>query len=284
MNPSDPGSILSSIQTLANQSATAVPVPTIPTLQYTAPSVGDLSSKYQEFLTRASNDPDIVNYYSQLLQQAQGDTTIAEQQLEQDYQTGVRNTMQNLSGSLKQLGATFQQTQQAQQDSLNKRGIGVTQNADGSLSYAGGGEAGSEVQQSNQQQALQQEAQQRSAQQTVQGAAQTLQKGITSAGENLANTAQGYQGQENTDIANRANTYMGLYNSQQAAAQQTALNNQEAQITGGNSSTGIYTGQNLTQANLPSQLFNANGTTNFNGVNYNVQNTGKGTRNISLAN
>lgn len=283
MQPSDPGSILSAIQTLANQSATAVPVPTIPTLQYTAPSVSDLSTQYQQFLSRAANDPDIVNYYSQLLQQAEGDTTVAEQQLEQDYQTGVRNTMSNLQGSLQQLGATFQQQNQQQQDSLNKRGIALTQNADGSLSYAGGGEAQSEVGQTNTQQALQQEAQQRSAQQTVQGAAQTLQKGITSAGQSLAQNVLSDQNSENTDIANRANTYMGLYNSQQAAAQQTALNNQEAQITGGTSSTGMYTGQNLTQANLPSQLFNANGLTTYNGVSYNVSNPGNGTRNISLA-
>jgi hypothetical protein len=229
MNPQDPGSILQAIQHLAGQVSTAIPAPTIPSLNYTAPNVSDLSSQFQQFLTRASNDPDIVNYYNQLLQQAEGDTTIAENFLEQDYQTGVRNTISNLQGSLKQLGLTNQQNQQAQQDSLNKRGIALTQGPNGQLSYAGGGEAATEVGQTQQQYALQQEAQKRSASQSVTSAASTLQKGITSAGQNLTQTAENLQNQKNTDIMNRANTYQGLYTAQQQAAAQAAAQNQQNQ-------------------------------------------------------
>ena len=283
MQPSDPGSILASIQTLVNQSATAVPVPTIPTLQYTAPSVGDLSSQYQQFLNRAASDPDIVNYYNQLLQTAEGNTQLAINYLNADYQTGVRNTMSNLNANLQQLTATNATTNQGQQDSLNKRGIATTQNADGSLSYAGGGEAGSEVGQTQSQQALQQEAQYRSANQTLQTAAQQNKESISTQNQNLTTQAQTLQGDMNTDVGNRANMYNSLYMGQQAAAQQTALNTEQANIQGGTSSTGIFTGNNLTQQQLPSQLFNANGNVSYNGQTYNVTNPGNGTRNISLA-
>lgn len=229
MNPQDPGSILQAINQLAGQVSTAIPAPTIPTLNYTAPNVSDLSSQFADFLKRASNDPDIVNYYNQLLQQAQGDTTIAENFLEQDYQTGVRNTIQNLQGSLQQLGLTNTQNQQSQQDSLNKRGIALTQGQNGQLDYAGGGEANTEVGQTQQQYALQQEAQQRSASQGVTGLSQTLQKGITSAGQSLTQTTENLQNQKNTDIMNRANTYQGLYTAQQQASATAASQNQQNQ-------------------------------------------------------
>lgn len=233
MQPTDNNSILQAIQQLANTSATQIPINAVPTLQYTAPNISDISSKYQEFLNRAAKDPDIVNYYNQLLNTAVGDTNLAEQYLESDYQTGVRNTLDNLHGSLAQLGFTNQQNQTSQQDSLNKRGIALTQGADGKLSYAGGGEAQTEVGNTNTQYALQQEAQKRSASQTVTNAAQTLQQGISKAGQSLAQTTQQYQGQQNTDIANRANTYMGLYNEQQqAAANAAAQKAQKAALAG----------------------------------------------------
>lgn len=231
MNPTpgvtDPNKVLQAVQQLAGQVSTAVPVPTIPSLNYTAPNVSDISSKYQDFLTRASKDPDIVNYYNQLLQQAQGDTTIAENFLETDYQTGVRNTLDNLHGSLQQLGLTFKSENQAQQDSLNKRGIALTQGQDGKLTYGGGGESASEIGDTQQSQQLRQEAEQRSASQTVTGLGQTLQKGITSAGQSLTQTAENLQNQKNTDVANRANTYMGLYQGQQAANAQSAAQKQQ---------------------------------------------------------
>lgn len=239
MQPTDTSSLVSAIQTLANQSAASVPTPTIPTFNYTAPSVSDLSSQYATFLTRASKDPDIVNYYNQLLQQAQGDTTIAENYLEQDYQTGTRNVITNLTGSLQQLGLKQTQDEQTQQDSLNKRGIALTQGQDGKLAYGGGGQANTEIGQTAQNYALQQEALERSSQQNITGLAQTLNKGISQQGQNLASTALTDQYNESNDIGNRAASYMGLYNSQQAAnnlaasnAQSQALNKTSAQASG----------------------------------------------------
>lgn len=235
MNPQlqDPNSIINALTTLSQNLATNIPQVTLPTLNVQLPSMNDLSSKYNEFLSRASNDPDIVNYYNQLLQQAQGDTQIAQQYLEQDYQTGTRNILDNLSGTLAQLGLTFTGEQQGLQNTLNQRGIGLTQDPSGKLTYAGGGEAGYELGQLNQSQQLRQEAEQRSAQQGVTSLSQNLQKQLTSQGQNLVQTAQNLQQQKQQQIAQRAGTYYGLYQNQQAA---NAYNQQQQQF---NQATGL---------------------------------------------
>lgn len=212
----NPNDILSSIQTLANQQAAAPPNVSLPSINLQLPNASDLDKKYQEFLNRASNDPDIVNYYNQLLQQAQGDTTIAQNFLENDYQTGTRNIMTNLNASLKSLGLTFGKEQDTLQNTLNQRGIALTQNPNSSkLTYAGGGEAGTEVGQLNESQQLRQEAEQRSAQQGVTGLGNTLQKGLTSTGQQLANTAQTLAGDKSAAIGSRAGQYYGIYQGQQ---------------------------------------------------------------------
>jgi hypothetical protein len=227
MQPQSQNDILQAIQTLAGQVGSSVPAPTIPTLGYTAPNTSDISAKYQEFLNRAAKDPDIVNYYNQILQQAQGDTNIAQGFLENDYQTGVRNTVENLQGSLKQLGLSFATENKQQEDTLNKRGIALTQDANGKLTYGGGGQSQDEIQQTREGQSLRQEAEKRSAQQSITGLANTLKKGISSTGQQLTQTAQNLQQQKNSDIANRAGTYMGLYSAQQAASANDAANKQQ---------------------------------------------------------
>ena len=246
MQPTSSDSILSAIQTLANQQSMAIPTPVVPSLNYTAPSNSDISSQFQQFLTQASNDPDIVNYYNQLLQQSEYDTTIAENYLEQDYQTGTRNTIQNLQGTLAQLGQTFQQENQQQQDTLNQRGIALTQGPNGQLTYGGGGEANTEIGQTQQSQALRQEAEQRRASQTVTGLSQSLQQGLTSAGESLTQNVENLQQEKNTDILNRANMYSGIYQGEQqtnANNAATAQSNQNLanQAKGTNSTAGTST-------------------------------------------
>lgn len=218
----DNNAILQAVQQLATGIGNSVAPTPVPTLQYTAPNVQDLSSQFQTFLTRASQDPDIVNYYNQLLKTAQGDTATAIGYLQDDYSTGVRNTITNLNTSLKSLSQTNKANQVSQQDSLNKRGIALTQGADGKLSYGGGGQAQSEIGQTQQNYALQQEAQQRSASQTVQAAGQQLKEGISGKQQALTQAAQGLQGQMNQDVGTRANTYMDLYNAKQAADEKAA--------------------------------------------------------------
>lgn len=228
----DPQTILNALGTLINQYAGNVPIPTLPSLQYTAPTVSDLSSQYQQFLNRAANDPDIVNYYQNLLNQAQGDTNIALNFLAQDYQTGVRNVQQNLAGTLAQEQLQSTQEQQQLQDTLNQRGIALTDMGGGKLQYAGGGQPAKELGQLNQTQQLRQEAENRSAQQQVTSLGLTYQKGQTSAGQSLQQEAQGLNQQEQQDIANRANQYYGLYQSGQASTLSNAQMNQQNQLAG----------------------------------------------------
>lgn len=233
MQPTALNSVLQAVESLATGLGNSVAPTSIPALQYTAPNVSDLSSQYQGFLTRAAKDPDIVNYYNQLLNTAQGDTNVAIGFLESDYQTGVRNAVQNLQGNLQNLAQSNQVNQVSQQDALNKRGIALTQNANGGEGYAGGGEAQTEVGNTQTQYALQQEAQQRSASQSVNQAASTLQKGTSQANQALTQQVQQYQGQYNTDVATRANTYQTLYDEQQAAAEKAAADKAAAQASQG---------------------------------------------------
>lgn len=242
MQPTDINSIISNLTSLGKNLQGTLPQVSLPSLNLQLPSASDLDSKYQEFLNRAANDPDIVNYYNQLLQQAQGDTQIAQNFLEQDYQTGVRNTIANTTAALQNLGLTFTGENQTQQDTLNKRGIALTEQPNGGngqpLQYAQQGEAGTEKGQLSQSQSLRQEAENRSAQQSITGAGQTLQKGLTSTGQQLTQTAENYAKQKQADVANRAGTYYGIYQTQQAAAANKAAQDQQNSILGGGGGAG----------------------------------------------
>lgn len=208
---------MDAINKLVGQYAGAIPLPQIQPLNFTAPNMGDISSKWQEFLNRASNDPDIVNYYNNLLKQAQGDTNLAVSMLEKNYQTKTRQTTENLQANLQNLGLTFGQEQNTLENNLNNRGIALTQNGQGGTTYAGGGQAATELGNLNESQQLRQEAEKRSASQFIENAGLTRQKGITSAGQQLQQYGQGLQQQKQTDILNRANTYYNAYQNQQYA-------------------------------------------------------------------
>lgn len=288
-NPQD---ILNAIQTLAGNYASNIPTPSIPSLNYTAPSASDLSTQYQQFLTRAANDPDIINYYNNLLNQAQGDTNLALNFLQQDYQTGVRQTQANLAGTLAQEQVQSTQEQNNLQDTLNKRGIGLTQGANGKLDYAGGGQSATELGQLNQSQQLRQEAEQRSASQNVENMGINLQKGVTSQGQGLQQYATNLSQQKQGDIANRANTYYGLYQGQQASnLTQAEMKQQDPSLTfptipaQSSPASNQFLPGTYTQNQLPSQLFNttSGSTINYNGTNYNVKDTGQGTRQLAYA-
>lgn len=229
MNPTlqNPNDIIQAISQLGSQLATSAPAVSVPSLNIQLPNVSDLDSKYTEFLNRASNDPDIVNYYNQLLQQAQGDTQIAQNFLENDYQTGVRNTVTNLTNTLQTLGLQNQAQNRTLQDTLNQRGIALTDMGQGkNPQYAQGGEAGYEVGQLSQQQALRQQAEQNSAKQNITGLGSKLQQGISDSGRQLTQVAQNLQQQKQQAIGNRASTYYSIYQDQQAAnlAKQQQIN------------------------------------------------------------
>lgn len=234
MNTSDPNSIINALSTLSNSlSNQPTPAISIPTLGFNAPTGNDINAQYQQFLNDAANDPNLINYYNQLLSYAQGDTNLAIQQLQTDYNTGVRQTTENLQNSLSQLGLTFTGEQNSLLDQLNQRGIALTQNPNGSLSYGGGGESQTELQNLNSSQALRQQAQQKSAQQSIENAGLSLNKGITSANEALQNQAISLQQSKQQDITNRANTNFQGWQNQQNFNAQMALQKQQMAMAGG---------------------------------------------------
>ena len=231
----NPNDILSAITSLAQTAGTPPPAVTLPAFNFTVPT--NLPQKYQEFLQQAANSPDIINYYQQLLDYTKGDLTLATQQLEQDYQTGVRQTKDVLGNTLKQIGLTFTGESNSMLDQLNKRGIALTQEgAKGPLTYAGGGQAATEVGQMQQSQQLRQEAEQRSAAQNIENQGLKLQQGLTSAGQTARNQVMGLQQQKQADIFQRANIPYQSYLTQQQIDAAKAAQSQSSSIGGGGSS------------------------------------------------
>lgn len=234
LNTLNPGlqtsqSIMDAINTLVGQYSNAIPLPSISNLNFTAPSVSDLSAKWQEFLDRAAKDPDIVTYYNNLLGQAKGDTTLAINFLEKDYQTGVRQNTDNLKATLQSLGLNFGQEQRGMQDILNQRGIALTDMGQGETQYAGGGLPKTELDTLNESQKLRQEAEQRSSGQKIETMGLSRQKGITSAGQQLQQYGSQLNQQKQSDILNRAQSYYNTYQNQQAAE---LANKQNQQLMG----------------------------------------------------
>ncbi len=239
-----------------------MPQVSIPALNFTVPT--DIPQKYQEFLARAAQDPDIIKYYSQLLDYAKGDLSLAQSQLEQGYQTGVRQTKDTLRGSLDQLGLMFGKEQQGLESNLNQRGIAMTDIGGGKVAYAAGGQPATELGQLNDSQRLRQEAEQRSASQNIQNAGLKLQSGLASAGQSARNQGLNYEYQQKQDIYNRAQIpYQNYLNNQFIDAQKALAKQQQ----GGSSGQADGDPKNMTQQHRQS-LWDASGKTGIAPVGY----------------
>lgn len=205
----------------------------------------------QGLMTSAWNT--LAPYYSQLLTEAQGDVNRAIQNLETDYQTGVRqtttqaqtdiqNTLDTLTGSLQQTAPGNQSDVNNLVDTLNKRGIALTQGANGKLDVAGGGQAATQMSNLTSQQALRNEALNRSAQQTIGTTQQTAGNTLT----NLANTQQqnietqtrGLQQTEEGLNTQRQQEALGMATAQQQSQEQAAQDAQNAKELSAQNGTG----------------------------------------------
>jgi hypothetical protein len=237
MNPnlSSIDQILKTIGVDITQGATNVAVPQVESLNLALPTYSDMDAQFKNFLNTASQDPGIVNYYNSLFQKAQGDYSTAVQYLEADYQTGVRQQVENTKANLASLGLTFTGESNTLADTLNKRGIALTQEQGGQPQYAAGGEAGTELTNLNNSQTLRQEAEQRSASQNIQNLGLKRQSGISSAGQQLAGNVQNIQGQETQAITNEAQNKYNTYQNQIAATAQQGQN--QANYGGGTTDT-----------------------------------------------
>lgn len=138
--------------------------PSIDWSQYQVPSM-------DTFIAQAQQDPSVLSYYQQLLDQAKGDVTEATSRLDEDYTKGLRREREdnarqvgysnaNIANTLATLGIQFNQESEGALDTLNKRGIAVTDNAAGgpTKNVATEGRAGFEMGQLGDSQKLRQEA------------------------------------------------------------------------------------------------------------------------------
>ena len=239
-NLQDPNSILQALNTITQQYSNNIPIPQLPSLNFQAPSGVDMNAKYKEFLDKAAQDPNIISYYNNLLQKAQGDANIAIGFLEEDYKTGVRQENDNLKATLQSLGLTFGQESKTEADTLNKRGIAMTQdpNNPGMTQYAGGGQAGTELGTLNTSQKLRQEAEARSSGQKVENMGLSRREAITSQGQKLYDTATNLASQKKTDVLNAAGTNYNIYQNQVQADETKKVNEQNLNASGGAPTSG----------------------------------------------
>lgn len=208
------------------------PQPTIPPLDYKPPSTAELQTQYDNFLKAAEKDPKIIDYYQGLLNLAQGDTTIATQFLNKDYETGTRQITDTLGNTLQQYGLAFKTESNNMLDQLNKRGIALTQDANGALKYAGGGQAATEYGQMRQSQQLRHEAASRTADQQKETLGITREKGLATTGQLLKEQQATIGKQEQIEAADEAQRKLQLSLQGEQSKLSEAETKQKQQQTG----------------------------------------------------
>lgn len=229
--------------------AVASPISTIlPASQLQALSIPDVS----KFVSDAFEK--LKPYYQKLLTEAQGDTNLAIKNLEDDYQTGIRNTQENLKvqtgqqtdnlqAALKSLGIQTQGETDTLMDSLNKRGVLTTENpVTGKLDVGTQGVGGYQMGQLRADQDLRKEAEQRTtaqnltnlgitAKQDTEKLATNQTRGTQTALQNYRNTAENYQQQAEQQAVQLGTTKEQQDNQAKLQSQLAATN--QAQFGGG---------------------------------------------------
>lgn len=202
-----------------------------------------INTSPSQFQTTSTNDlikqayEQLKPYYTKLLNDAQGDLNTALGYLQTDYQQGTRYAQQDLSTSLKQLGLQFPVEQQNLENSLNQRGIALTQQPGTSnTTYAGGGQPATELANLNEDQQLRSEAVQRTAQRTNTQLGQTYQRGVTNATRQSQIYGEGLGQQLESQALSRAGVTAGLQNQSNAANLQGQMFNASLSGGGGGSS------------------------------------------------
>lgn len=290
--------------TLSTIIGSAAPTPSVlnpmtPTIAFDPSNfnVPDLNS-YMQSAYQA-----LAPYYTQILQQAQGDyntamTMLNNQKSLSDYQANAESALsnyqlnQNTQAALQTLGLQFPQETNQLLDALNKRGIATTQQqpnqATSPLDVGKGGESGYEMSALTSDQQLRQEAVNRSAQQQQQNsaltlqekqqsAAQSLQSGTVAQQQSLRNTQQGAeQGIESGTLS------LAGQSAQSAIAKQQLQQQAQSNANQFGGSSGGFTGSNVLASKLPSQLASGSGNVSYNGQTYNVSSNPNGTKNVSI--
>lgn len=171
---------------------------------------------FNQLVKEAFSDPALVAYYDRLLKENQGDVNLAKQNLSYQYTTGSRYQQEDLATSMKQLGVQFPQETESLVDTLNKRGIALTQGNGGKLNVATEGRAGTEMSRLTEDQKLRQEAVQRTAQRGVEALGFQKKTGE----ESIAKGQRDYQEQLQQEREQKSLQMAGIKQTQQQMQQQ----------------------------------------------------------------
>jgi len=224
-------------------------IPEVPQVRSSAIQYNANDYKVPDFntiLKKIYESPEMVSYYTKLLNENNGDVALAKNRLgedralqlgrtNQDVGIGTGREQQDLSSALEVLGIQSGQETEGALDTLNKRGMALTDAPGGGLNVATEGRAGFEMDQLRLQQRLRQEAQQRTSDRAIMDIGI---KGTRSSQE----TEQGFaRGTQDADIGQR-NYRQGLAEDRQnksvqmasieqaQALQQQSLNLQKKQL------------------------------------------------------
>ena len=240
------------VQQLLSAQSTPAPAatPTPVTLDLSKFNFTDMATAEKAILA----DSDFTQYYQQLMTQAGGDYTEAIRSMNAQLSQGTtkltaqtqldtQNQVAQLQNSLQQLGLQKTTDTNSLLDTLNKRGIAVTQaggpqsastqvatpgtttyDANGNPTTTGqGGEAGTELSNLSEDYALRQEAENRTTQYNLQNIGLTQSSGQAALQETATEQQQAAQSKQVTSAANIQNEEA------QAAAQQAQATEQQQQ-------------------------------------------------------
>lgn len=189
---------------------------------------------FKQFYDQAYTE--LSPYYKQLLDEANGDLGVALQNLERDYQTGKRISVEDMTSAMSNLGATFPKEQTALQGGLNQRGIALTENPAGQTQYAGGGQAATEVGMLNTDQKLRAEAVKRTQNRSLESAAINKLTGSESSQQSFRQTTEAQQAQHESQAVSRGSQYQLA----DEASKQAGINKAEADAkTGGSGGSNV---------------------------------------------
>lgn len=178
---------------------------------------------FNDLVKEAFSNPQLVAYYDRLLKENQGDVNLAKQNLTYQYDTGVRYQQEDLTSSMQKLGITFPKETESMVDTLNKRGIALTQGQPGKMNVATEGQGGLEMSRLREDQRLRQEAEQRTAQRGVEALGFQKKTGM----ESIAKGQRDYQEQLQQEREQKSLQMAGIKQNQMQMEQQAEFNRKQ---------------------------------------------------------
>lgn len=217
------------------------------------------SADMNQYLQAAFSDPSLIAYYTKVLEDAQGDYNRAVTRLKEDYTKGLRYSSEdiarlsqkereNLTSALETLGVTFTGERESLIDTLNKRGMLVTQKeagpGTGDLAVGTQGRGGVESARLSEDQQLRQEAVQRTADRNLTNLGIKGQRDVETARQDLTRGTEDYTRQlqqiQTSQLRAKELEAKGIAEKKASdVMSQKGLSLQQAQVEAQNQSAGL---------------------------------------------